>query len=174
MRQTRIARGFHEETRDGVPHTSRAKRRKFPPRIYGRQAWRREKRASREGVHGVCMGSDRMITAIMGERLKLMVRTFAAFGFIVCLQAMTWACSSRISPAGMPVPRPPDRPPEAPSTVASTPEPPAPAPPQAVVPEPGSVDCALIAEPGEPIATVALSDRIDPSHAPHPANESER
>jgi hypothetical protein len=32
----------------------------------------------------------------------------------------------------------------------------------------------LIAEPGEPITTVALSDRIDPSNAPHPSNESER
>ena len=42
-------------------------------------------------------------------------------------------------------------------------------------PEAGSVDdCALIAEPGEPIATVALNDRIDPSNAPRPSNESER
>jgi hypothetical protein len=32
----------------------------------------------------------------------------------------------------------------------------------------------LIAEPGEPITTVAIRDRVDPSHAPHPANESER
>ena len=32
----------------------------------------------------------------------------------------------------------------------------------------------MIAEPGESIATVALSDRIDPSNAPHPSNESER
>jgi hypothetical protein len=32
----------------------------------------------------------------------------------------------------------------------------------------------LIADPGEPITTVALSDRIDPSNAPHPSNESER
>jgi len=44
----------------------------------------------------------------------------------------------------------------------------------ALGPEAGSVDCALIAEPGEPITTVALSDRIDPSNAPHPSNESER
>jgi hypothetical protein len=32
----------------------------------------------------------------------------------------------------------------------------------------------LIAEPGEPIATVALSERIDPSNAPQPSNDSER
>jgi len=107
--------------------------------------------------------------------MKLMRRGSAAFGFIVCLQAMTWACSSRISPAGVPVPRRPDRPLEPPSTVASTPEPPVPLPATpALGPEAGSVDCALIAEPGEPITTVALSDRIDPSNAPHPSNESER
>jgi hypothetical protein len=40
-------------------------------------------------------------------------------------------------------------------------------------PEATSLDCALIAEPGEPIATVALLDRIDPAHAPRPSNESE-
>jgi len=97
---------------------------------------------------------------------------FAAFAFMVCLQAMTWACSSRITPAGAPVPPQPDRPLEPPSTVAPTPEPP-PAT-TALRPETGSVDCALIAEPGEPIATVALSDRIDASNAPHPSNESER
>ena len=96
--------------------------------------------------------------------------------FIMCLQAITWACSSRITPAVAPVPRPPDRPLEPPSTVVSTPEPPV-APPAtpAPRPEPESVDdCALIAEPGEPIASVALSDRVDPSNAPHPSNESER
>jgi hypothetical protein len=107
-----------------------------------------------------------------------MGRGVAAFGFIVCLQAMTWACSSRISPSGVPVPPPPDRPLEPPSTVAPPPEPPKPQlPPPATpapAPEAGSVDCALIAEPGEPITTVALSDPIDPSNALHPSNESER
>jgi hypothetical protein len=32
----------------------------------------------------------------------------------------------------------------------------------------------LAVEPGEPVATVALGDPIDPSNAPHPSNESER
>jgi hypothetical protein len=36
------------------------------------------------------------------------------------------------------------------------------------------VDCALIGEPGEPIATVALRQPVDPSNAPRPSNESER
>jgi hypothetical protein len=58
---------------------------------------------------------------------------------------MTWACSSRVTPAA-----------------------------SAVRPQDGSADCALIAEPGEPVLTVALSDRIDPSNAPRPSNESER
>jgi hypothetical protein len=34
--------------------------------------------------------------------------------------------------------------------------------------------CALIAGPGEPIASVALSDRVDASNAPRPSNDSER
>jgi len=105
--------------------------------------------------------------------VKLMGRGFAALAFIMCLQATTWACSSRITPAGAPLPRPPDPPLEPPSTIAPPPEP----PPATAAPrrEAESVDdCALIAEPGEPIATVAVSDRIDPSHAPHPSNESER
>ena len=59
--------------------------------------------------------------------------------------------------------------------MAPTPEPATSLPP-ATAPrrEPESADCGLIAEPGEPIATVGLSDRIDPSNAPHPSNESER
>jgi hypothetical protein len=101
-----------------------------------------------------------------------MGRGFAAFGLMACLQAMIWACGSRINPAAAPGARPPDGPLEPPRTVASTPSPPV--PPPALDTKAGSVDCALIAEPGEPIATVALSHRIDPSNAPHPSNESER
>jgi hypothetical protein len=104
-----------------------------------------------------------------------MGRVSVAFGFIVCLQAMTWACSARITPAALPGPSQPDRPPEPPSPVPSTPQPP-PWPLAATAPptEPASSDCALIVEPGEPVATVALSNPIDPSNAPHPSNESER
>jgi hypothetical protein len=90
--------------------------------------------------------------------VKLTGRRFAAFGFIVCLQAMTWACSSRV-----------------PSTIPAAPEPPvSPRAATAQRPEAGSADCALIAEPGESVATVAVSGPIDPSHAPRPSNESER
>jgi extracellular solute-binding protein (family 5) len=104
-----------------------------------------------------------------------MGRRGAAFGFVVCLQAMTAACSPRITPAAVPAPPQPEQPASPPSTVAPAPEPPVPpATTPAPRPDAGSLDCALIAEPGEPIATVALSDRIDPSHAPHPSNESER
>ncbi len=35
-------------------------------------------------------------------------------------------------------------------------------------------DCAVLAEPGEPIETVAFRDRIEPANAPRPSNESER
>lgn len=107
--------------------------------------------------------------------VTLMGRGFAVLGFTACLQAMTWACSSRTTPAGVAVSPQPDRPPEPPNAVRPTPEPPV-SPPAATAqrPEHGAVDCALIAEAGEPIATVALGDRIDPSNAPHPSNESER
>jgi hypothetical protein len=117
----------------------------------------------------------------------------AAFGVIVCLQAFTWACGSHRPATGVPDPPQTDRPSAPPSTVAVPPEsaaPPAePTPPaqqtppaqatspdQAGAPRPGigTDECTLIAAPGEPVVTVGLSQRIDPSHAPHPSNDSER
>jgi hypothetical protein len=44
----------------------------------------------------------------------------------------------------------------------------------AVSTPPAADECALVAEPGEPVATVALTDRIDPANAPRPSNDSER
>ena len=81
---------------------------------------------------------------------------------------MNGACSSRMTPAGAPASPLPERPPE-PSTTASTPLPPPP-----LSSEAGIADCALIADRGEPITTVALGDRIEPSNAPRPSNDSER
>ena len=57
--------------------------------------------------------------------------------------------------------------------------PPAPGPPSAppaaaTRSDTGVDDCALMPAPGEPIATIALADRIDPSNAPRPSNDSER
>lgn len=98
------------------------------------------------------------------KAVMLMDRRLAALGFIVCLQAMTWACSSRTTAPGVP----------GPPQVATPDPPPSPTAAAAPRPEADSVDCALIAEPGEPIATVALGDRIDPANAPYPSNESER
>jgi hypothetical protein len=37
-----------------------------------------------------------------------------------------------------------------------------------------AADCPLIPGPGEPIATVALTERVDPANAPYPENDSER
>jgi hypothetical protein len=94
---------------------------------------------------------------------------------MVCVQAVSLACSSRTTPAAVPVPSQPDRPPEPASPVPSTPKPPSSVPaPIPLGPDAGSADCALIAEPGEPVATVAVSNPIDPSNAPHPSNDSER
>ena len=94
--------------------------------------------------------------------------------FVCCLIAMTSACASRIPPA-VPSPLPTPKPSDIPSPPAPVVEP-SPAPP--VIPEPGpeptSAECALIPEPGEPIATVALGERVNPANAPRPTNDSER
>ena len=99
-----------------------------------------------------------------------MGRRSATLVFVVCLQGMTWACSSRTTATGLPGRAPADQPtpppdpvvvPEAPSTPVN-------------LPDADSDDCALIAENGAPVGTVALNDRVDPSNAPHPSNESER
>jgi hypothetical protein len=94
--------------------------------------------------------------------VKVLGPRFAAIGFILCVQAMTGACGARSTPAEA---SPPAQPTE-------TPETPAPAAP---TPDPGTAvaDCALIGERGEPVTTVALGERIDPSNAPHPTNDSE-
>jgi hypothetical protein len=68
--------------------------------------------------------------------------------------------------------------PTQPTPGQTTPTPTAP-PVAPVAPEPAraaiaSDECTLIAAPGEPVVTVGLHQRIDPSHAPHPSNESER
>ncbi len=66
----------------------------------------------------------------------------------------------------MVVPVPPvSRPPEPPDAVLTTPDPPATV---------DSDDCTLVAAAGERVATVGLTDRVDPQHAPRPANDSER
>src|SRR5262245_40060062 len=78
-----------------------------------------------------------------------MTHCIARFALIVCLLAAS-GCGPRL--AARPVPLP--------ASVSSTPEP--------------VNACALISEPGEPVGTVALSEPVDPSHAPYPSNESER
>jgi len=89
---------------------------------------------------------------------------------------MTWACASRTPPAtGAPSPQPTSKPPDAPSPPAPVVEPPAPPP---VIPVPRSEvvpsECAVIQEPGLPIATVALGETVNPANAPRPSNDSER
>src|SRR6185436_4801514 len=110
----------------------------------------------------------------MGEPVKVPSRVFAAVGFVVCLAAMTCACSSRSLPPSVPALPPATQPPQTPGPV--TPPTTSPPSPAAVPARPAKTPakCALVAEPGEPISNVALVDRIDPSHAPRPSNESER
>jgi Bacterial extracellular solute-binding proteins, family 5 Middle len=93
----------------------------------------------------------------LANDVNVLDRRFAAFGLIVCLQA-TSACSSR-------------------AAVVSSPTPPGVGHSPSAVTELPSVEtdeCALIAAPGEPVATVALTDRIDPTNAPRPSNDGER
>jgi hypothetical protein len=120
----------------------------------------------------------------MAGEVRLLGRRSAAFGFIVCLLAMTWACGPRTTPAAPVSPQPaPVAPPRSappapepsapPAQPAPQPTPPA-LPPASAVPADRTDECALIAEPGEPVATVALTDRVDPANAPRPSNEGER
>jgi hypothetical protein len=74
----------------------------------------------------------------------------STFVLVVCLQAMTGACVARTPAAGLPNP------------------------PQASREDARADECALIAGPGEPVATLGLSEPIDPSNAPSPSNDSER
>ena len=97
------------------------------------------------------------------------IERLTAFGFLVCLQTIS-ACSARQPAVVVPVP-PVTSTPEPPAAVPATPDPPTATTAPATV---DTDDCALIAAAGEPIATVGLSDPIDPTHAPRPANESER
>jgi hypothetical protein len=106
------------------------------------------------------------------DYVKLIAEGLAAFGLIVCLGAMTSACiASTPPPPATPVPPQPDRPSAPLDTAPAAPAPSA-SPPAAA--DPRSDECAVIAAPGEPIATIALADRIDPAKAPRPSNESER
>ena len=61
-----------------------------------------------------------------------------------------------------------------PAPPASSAPPTSPAPATATGPGTGADECAVIAAPGEPVVTVGLQQRVDPSHAPHPSNDSER
>src|SRR5512134_1217194 len=93
----------------------------------------------------------------MASGVRLTGRGSAAFGFIVCV-AMVLACSSRTTPAAAPA---------SPQSDALRPSP-------AATPTADSAECALIPEPGEPVGTVALTDRVDPANAPRPSNDAER
>jgi hypothetical protein len=105
--------------------------------------------------------------------VRLTAQGFVAFGLIVCFAAMTSACIPRTTPPAVLTPPEEDGRPDPPQTVTITPEPSVPAAPTPP-PEAGADECAVITAPGEPIATVALADRIDPSNAPRASNESER
>lgn len=78
-----------------------------------------------------------------------MTHCIVRYALIVCLVAAS-GCGPRLTARPVPFP----------ASASSTPEP--------------VNACALISEPGEPVGTVALTEPVDPSHAPYPSNESER
>jgi Bacterial extracellular solute-binding proteins, family 5 Middle len=108
----------------------------------------------------------------MRDTVKLRNRNCVRLAFIVCLAAV-WGCVSGTAWHLMPLPQTASRPPE-PANVPPPPSQAAPSSPAARFPAESSVDCGLISELGEPVATVGLEERIDPANAPHPSNESER
>jgi hypothetical protein len=80
---------------------------------------------------------------------------------------MTWACSARTPAAGSPPAQTDQQ-----GSPSTTPAPePQPAP---VIAADAADECPLVSRPGEPIAIVGLTDRIDLSNALHPSNASER
>jgi hypothetical protein len=81
---------------------------------------------------------------------------------------MAWACSAR-TPAPVSTPAQTEQA-DSSSTAVVTPAPVVADP----LPQAAGDECALVARTGEPIATIGLTDRIDPSNALHPSNASER
>jgi hypothetical protein len=107
--------------------------------------------------------------------MKTRRSTIARLAFVICI-GTAWGCGSRTvsrvpaPPASVTLPPEPSRAPVATgdplaasasaSQVATT-----------------SADCGLFpgqSESTDAISTVGLSERVDPTHAPHPTNESER
>jgi extracellular solute-binding protein (family 5) len=103
------------------------------------------------------------------------VNSRSALGFaFACVLAIMAACAPRTKPPVVSSPQPAAQSPEPPAAPPLNPEPPLPPPVTEPRREVVSRQCTLISEPGEPIATIALTDRVDPTNAPHPSNESER
>jgi Bacterial extracellular solute-binding proteins, family 5 Middle len=95
--------------------------------------------------------------------------------WLLCIAGfwVIWACAPHVASQG--VPSPSLERPGAPATVQPpVSEPERPSLPAAALPGNRTVDCRLILEPGQPIMSIALGDRVDAANAPHPSNESER
>jgi hypothetical protein len=104
-------------------------------------------------------------------------RNCVVLACMVCFVASAGACRTRRPPVEAPASPEAARPAEPVGRVATPPAPsPLPVPPVAGDrANPGDeATCALVAEPGDAVTTVALAERVDPSHAPHPTNDSER
>jgi Bacterial extracellular solute-binding proteins, family 5 Middle len=133
----------------------------------GRMEWRRNQRSSgRAAAREPCKARLGHSQISLANDVKVFDGRFAAFGLIACLHA-TSACSSRATTATTVITPDQPVPPRTPAPVAT-------GNPEGLPPDHETDECAVIAAPGQPLATVALPDRIDPSNAPRPSNESER
>lgn len=114
---------------------------------------------------------------MMASAVRLWAPNIVAIAVVATIAVAAWGCGSRaVSPATPVPPHPPTSPVPTPPARIPEPSPPTAAPTPAPVPqiEAESNDCVLIGDPGEPIATVAVRDIIDPAHAPRPTNDGER
>jgi hypothetical protein len=105
----------------------------------------------------------------MPQRRRSLTRVLLA----VCT-AVAAGCASRDNPPDRQIP-PETIEPASPADVVRQPAPFPVLPPIVAVPVPEvPATCPMVPEPGMPMATVGLTDPVDPAHAPRPSNASER
>lgn len=127
------------------------------------------------GLHNG-MSVRRMAETAMKATSSIIVRLAFILCIGVCFGA-AWGCGPRPASQIPSVPPPTLNPPLQSARVpAATNLPPDVSPPVSTAAA-AAVDCGLFPDHGESteaISTVGLAERVDPAHAPHPSNESER
>ena len=99
-------------------------------------------------------------------------------GFAMSLALAVWACGAKTTaPRAMPTP-PASEPAAAPTTPPTILDPPFSSPatthPSRDIRDTAEAACELLPQSSQHVTTVALTDAVDPAHAPYPSNDSER